>query len=192
MTDSPPENQDPDPQPSSGSLYQAYIIHAYEHRAYPLLPEESLFIGRGSRCDIVLREVFVSRNQVEIRPEGSGHVAHPTGSNPTLVNNIPISAPRLLKEGDVINIGTMRFIYTQERLPVAMQVADPYEKSHRLYDEVSDRRPTLSFPVQSLTQQHHGKTAPRKRYWILGLIVLIIVAAIAHLVYWGYLDKWLG
>ena len=80
-----------------------YLIHTFEHRAYPLTGGRSLTIGRDTDCDIVVNEVFVSRHHAELRPDrpdGDGYVLHSTGANPTILNNEPMTAPHVLQEGD--------------------------------------------------------------------------------------------
>jgi pSer/pThr/pTyr-binding forkhead associated (FHA) protein len=124
----------------------------------------------------MISEVFVSRRHAEIRPEGSDFVIHPVGSTPTLVNDIAIYTPRVLREGDIINIGTMRFTFTRDRLPVAMQVADPWLRESRLYDEVNERRPTLTFPVQTVGDMRGPQSGVSATLWLW--IALIIVALI--------------
>jgi hypothetical protein len=167
--------------PSLSSLDPAYLIHAYEHRAYPLLADESFWIGRSSQCDIMVSEVFVSRQHAEIRTEGSEFVIHPVGSTPTLVNDTAIHHPKILREGDVIHIGTMRFVYTRERLPVAMTIADPWIKTHRLYDEISDRRPTLTFPVQTVAEIRVGRPRTSLK-WMWLVLAALAAIGFAYLV----------
>lgn len=157
--------------------YRAHLIHTYQHSAYPLLDEESLWIGRASDSDIVLREVFVSRKHLEIRPTGEKYEAHPVGSTPTLLNGVQINSPQTLREGDVLAIGTMKFIFTQKGLPVAMQQVDPWANPNKLYDEVSDRRPTLNFPIQH-TSEKSGTNSPGMTTALMWAIALIVLAAI--------------
>lgn len=129
----------------------------------------------------MVSEVFVSRHHAELRPDGTGYVVHPVGKTPTLLNDRPIESPHVLREGDVISIGTMRFVYTRERLPVAMQVADVWVREGRLYDEVSDRRPTLTFPVQTVGEG--SEMRPETPMWVWVLLVVLVIGAI---VYFGY------
>lgn len=170
---------------NSGPTYQAYIIHAYEHRAYPLLDEESFWIGRSSDSDIVVREVFVSRKHAEIRPEGIGYTIYPVGSTQTLLNGIQITSHQALNHGDVINIGSMKFTFSQNKLPVAMQIADPWTKASRLYDEVNDRRPTLSFPIQRADTME--RQTPKVPMWVWIILLILIALVVSGLVYWDFL-----
>ena len=179
MTDLPPEFAARSS--SSSPSGQSYIIHAYEHRAYPLSEDESFWIGRGSQCDIMVSEVFVSRQHAEIRSEGSEYVIHPVGATPTLVNDSAIHNPKVLRDGDVINIGTMRFVFSRGRLPVAIQIADPWLRESRLYDEVSDRRPTLTFPVQTAADVRVQKEPTVPWVWI---VIVFGVLAIGYGIWW--------
>lgn len=164
--------------------YRAHLIHTYQHSAYPLLDDESLWIGRASDSDIVLREVFVSRKHLEIRPTGEKYEAHPVGSTPTLLNGVQINSPQTLKEGDVLAIGTMKFIFTQEGLPVAMQQVDPWANPNKLYDEVSDRRPTLTFPIHNVSGGIRKRSGtPGTFLWVI--VVIALAAILAYLLYYG-------
>ena len=80
-----------------------------------------LTIGRFPDCDVVLADPNVSRYHAEVRPApGSG--SHPEGvrdyevsdmgsTNGTKVNGMPLTAARVLREGDQITLGatTIRF-----------------------------------------------------------------------------------
>jgi pSer/pThr/pTyr-binding forkhead associated (FHA) protein len=121
----------------------------------------------------MVNEVFVSRHHAELRPEGGAtYVLHPTGSTPTIFNDVPLAEPQALREGDTFNVGTMRFVFTQKRLPVAMAIAEP---STNVLSGVDDRRPTLTFPLPGVTQP---ETVGRPTtVWIVLAAVLVIVAA---------------
>lgn len=121
-----------------------YLIHSFEHRAYPLPADRPLSIGRETSCDITVNEVAVSRHHAEIRTEGEEFVLNPVGSTSTILNGAPLIAPSPLTEGDLFTVGTMKFVFTRDRLPVAMKIAVPAER----YSTVEGRRPTLTFPAQ--------------------------------------------
>jgi pSer/pThr/pTyr-binding forkhead associated (FHA) protein len=153
----------------------AYIIHAYEHRAYQLPDERPFRIGRDSAGDITINEVFVSRQHVEIRPEGEEYVVAPLGATPTLLNDVQIESPQVLHEGDTIVIGTMRFTFTRDRLPVAISIAEPVPVEERIRDTISDRRPTLTFPVQ---QAAPPDQTGMSWGWILFVVLIVVIAVV--------------
>jgi pSer/pThr/pTyr-binding forkhead associated (FHA) protein len=121
----------------------------------------------------MVNEVFVSRHHAEVRAEEGGrYVLYPTGSTPTIMNELPIEAPAALQEGDTFTVGTMKFVFTQNRLPVAMAVAEPMTRSS---PGVDDRRPTLTFPLQGTTKQDGPSTV-----WIVMAVVLVVVALVIY------------
>lgn len=64
-------------------------------------------IGRMPDCTITLADSNISRRHAEIRPRGTGWVAVDLGStNGTKVNGVRIEGERLLREGDIISLGT--------------------------------------------------------------------------------------
>jgi len=159
--------------PVGGSTY---LIHSYEHRAYPLSPSRPLTIGRDAACDIMVNEVFVSRHHAEVRADENGRfTVYPTGSTPTILNDLPIDAPNPLHEGDTFTVGTMKFVFTQKRLPVAMAVAEPVAEPGFRASGVDDRRPTLTFPLQGTTKQNGKSTV-----WIVMAIVLVVVMLVIY------------
>jgi pSer/pThr/pTyr-binding forkhead associated (FHA) protein len=153
-----------------------YLIHSYEHRAYHLPEERPFTIGRDVSSDIMVNEVFVSRHHAELRPDGYGYTLHPTGSTPTLVNDTQVTGAYTLRDGDTFTIGTMKFVFTRGRLPVAMSVAEP---GGHLISGVDDRRPTLTFPLPGAGGTRQDNTGTP--VWIV-LVAVVLLAALA--IYW--------
>lgn len=73
------------------------------------LPEnKSIVVGRDESCQLVLNSSLVSRKHCELKQSPEGIWATDLGSqNGTHVNEIPITEPTLLTEGDVIRIGPL-------------------------------------------------------------------------------------
>jgi hypothetical protein len=69
----------------------------------------------------------------------------------------------------------MRFVFTRDRLPVAISVAEPVPVDERIRDTISDRRPTLTFPVQQVAQQDQQRVS---WLWIIILIVVVVIAVL--------------
>ena len=156
-----------------------YLIHAYEHRAYPIPSDRPLSIGRETACDITVNEVAVSRHHAEIRQEGEAIVLQPVGSTTTVMNSLPVVGPEQLHEGSTFMVGSMKFIFTRERLPVAMKiVASPL---HRL-SSVDDRRPTLTFPGQPNAP---AIQQPANALSMVPAILAAILVTIVGLAYWA-------
>lgn len=153
-----------------------YLIHAYEHRAYPLHEQGTLSIGRDTACDITVNEVSVSRQHAGITREGDEFVLSSTGTTSTVLNGAPLTAPRALSEGDTFYVGTMKFTFTRDRLPVAMGVARPVSR----LTSVDARRPTLTFPQVASP----GIAAANKRGAWLALAIVAAIGVLGSLSYW--------
>ena len=148
-----------------------YLIHSFEHRAYALGPDHPLSIGREPNCDITVNEVAVSRHHADIKAEGDDYVLYPTGSTSTMMNGQPVTAPFTLHEGDTFMVGTMKFMFTRGKLPVAMQVAQHTDRP----STVEGRRPTLTFPGQPSVPE----PIQPKRGLSIPLIVVVVIIAVA-------------
>ncbi len=154
-----------------------YLIHTYEHRAYPLHEDGALLaIGRDTACDITVNEVSVSRHHAGISREGEDFVLSSTGSTNTVLNGVPLVVPQALHEGDTFFVGTMKFIFTQDRLPVAMRIARPGVR----HSSVDARRPTLTFP-QPATPELPAPSQPSAWLW---MVTAAGIAAVGYAVYW--------
>jgi adenylate cyclase len=75
-----------------------------------------LTVGRDKSSDIVLTDLMVSRNHAMIRRVGSGdyYLIDGGSANGSYVNKQRVTVPRLLKNGDVIAIGRVEFLFEQE------------------------------------------------------------------------------
>jgi pSer/pThr/pTyr-binding forkhead associated (FHA) protein len=156
----------------------AYLIHAFEHKAYPIPADRPLSIGRETACDITVNEVAVSRHHAEVRREGESFVLHPVGSTTTVMNSTPVMDPQPLREGATFLVGTMKFVFTQEKLPVAMKIATPTLRANT----VDARRPTLTFPGQPNAPEVHQ---PQSRFSKVPLIALAVIVAAGGAAYWA-------
>jgi pSer/pThr/pTyr-binding forkhead associated (FHA) protein len=157
-----------------------YLIHAFEHKAYAIPADRPLSIGRETTCDVTVNEVAVSRHHAEIRQEGESFVLYPVGSTTTVMNALPVLAPQPLQEHSTFMVGSMKFVFTRERLPVAMKIATPMPRP----TTVDDRRPTLTFPGQPNAPEI--KEPSRGLSGLVPVIVLALVAALGGAAYWAY------
>jgi pSer/pThr/pTyr-binding forkhead associated (FHA) protein len=72
-----------------------------------LLPAKEMVVGRDEDCDLRIGSASVSRKHCIIKNSAEGILVTDLGSqNGTLVNDVPIKAPTLLREGDVLRIGS--------------------------------------------------------------------------------------
>lgn len=152
-----------------------FLIHSFEHRAYPLLRDRALTIGRETACDITVNEVAVSRYHAEVRAEGDHFALYPMGSTSTIMNGVPVQFAQALHEGDNFHVGSMRFVFTRGRLPVAMKVAEASDRA----STVDGRRPTLIFPARLVA----GRARKGNRRAMLTFVLLIVLAIGGYGVY---------
>ncbi len=155
-----------------------YLIHSFEHKAYPIPEGRPLSIGRETACDITVNEVAVSRHHAEIRQEGDGFVLHPVGSTTTVMDSHPVVAPQPLRQGSTFMVGSMKFVFTRERLPVAMKIATPVARP----ETVDGKRPTLTFPGQPNAPEIEQ---PSSGFGMLPVVLLGIVVIVAAGAYWA-------
>lgn len=80
------------------------------------LGKKEIKIGRGSGCDIIFPEPYVSRNQCGIIPSDDGYELLNYSRNGTLVNGKLIHDKHILREQDVIQIYQNILIYTDGKL----------------------------------------------------------------------------
>lgn len=156
----------------------AYVIHAFEHKAYPVPADRPLSIGRETVCDITVNEVAVSRHHAEVRQEGESFVLNPVGSTTTVMNSMPVIGPQPLHEGSTFMIGSMKFVFTRERLPVAMKIAGPVQRQ----TTVDDRRPTLTFPGQPNAPEIQP---PPSKMGMIPVILIAVVVLVAGAAFWA-------
>jgi pSer/pThr/pTyr-binding forkhead associated (FHA) protein len=102
-----------------------------------LTPRHPFLIGRFSSNDLPLLEEgeearLVSRRHAEIRWGGTGYIIRDLGAaNPAWVNQFRLEAPRLLEDGDSIQIGSTLLRYRAPRLPLPPGLANLTESNRQ-------------------------------------------------------------
>ena len=143
----------------------AYLVYEFERRAYPL-SEDGFTIGRDAASGIVVREPAVSRSHAEVRAEAGEYVLHTSGATGTRLNGENIHAPRQLKEGDKIEIGTAELTFRRSKLPLGVSIVDRSEGPP--LDDVLTRRTTIANPIL-------GSHDPGERRSAAPLLLLFVV-----------------
>jgi ABC transport system ATP-binding/permease protein len=81
-------------------------------RRYPLRPMAPTTLGRAVDNDIVVSDASVSRHHASIAPQDGGFALRDLGSqNGTFVGGQPVSAPRVLGDGDDVRLGDAPFVF---------------------------------------------------------------------------------
>jgi predicted component of type VI protein secretion system len=155
-------------------LTQSHLIDTRAKLAYPL-NNRSTPIGRDASNDVMLRDPSASRFHAEIRREAGGFALHSMGSAGATVNGTPMKAPRLLAEGDRIEIAFTEFRFTQQQLPTGVTVAP----LHSAENDEAARRSTIG-SERSVVDE--GNSASRHSNRVKLIIALVLVAILALLV----------
>ena len=86
------------------------LVHIYPSgtamgRRYPLGAGQ-VVLGREDGCEVRVPDGSVSRRHARIEPSPDGHVVRDLDStNGTFVNDRPVLAPRILRDGDYLRVG---------------------------------------------------------------------------------------
>jgi pSer/pThr/pTyr-binding forkhead associated (FHA) protein len=93
-------------------------------------------------------------------------VLHTSGATGTRLNGENIHAPRQLKEGDKIEIGTAELTFRRSKLPLGVSIVDRSEGPP--LDDVLTRRTTIANPIL-------GSHDPGERRSAAPLLLLFVV-----------------
>ncbi len=89
-----------------------------------LLDRPVITVGRASESDIIIYDISISRRHAQFLRQANGDYVQDLASrNGTKVNDERLTAPRLLRQGDIICLGTIRLEYTL--IPEAQTTAMP-------------------------------------------------------------------
>lgn len=107
-------------------------------------------VGRDPQCEIVIADRQVSRQHARLVPSSQGIIVEDLGSkNGTHYNGQPLTTPRLLQDGDVIQIAlAQQFVFLSSDATLPLEVDDleqhsflgPVEPGGRLRLEKRSRR----------------------------------------------------
>jgi len=117
-----------------------FLLDALRNRI--LLEGERLLLGRAAGCDLVIADSRVSRHHAELQRQGHGFcLADLNSTNGTYLNGCRIARPMPLQDGDIVEVGSARFVY---RDPEA--TLDTEQFPHLVFDADSgevwiDRQP---------------------------------------------------
>ncbi len=155
----------------------AHLIDDRWGLAYPLT-RTSTAIGRDPSNVIVLRDPTASRFHAEIRREAGGYALHSMGSTGTQLNGEAFTAPRLLREGDRIEIAFSGLRFTEQALPPQVSV----RTEGAVVDPEVASKDTQQREHVSLEQPKLGSEPPRNMSLLLGTAAAIL-ALVAGLFY---------
>ena len=120
--------------------------------------DHTLMLGRDPGCDVVIPDRQVSRYHARLTPDANGIVLEDLGSkNGTCHNNIIITAPVVLQDGDIIKIAVAQeFMYLSSDATMPLEAAP--NRNGRLMLDMRSRRVwvlgTQMSPPLSASQFH--------------------------------------
>ncbi len=100
----------------------AFLVNESARKAYAL-GRRSASIGRDTASHIHVAEPTVSRFHADVRSEAGEYVLYSLGSAGTQVNGERVAVPRVLAEGDRINLGDTTLLFTRTS-PTGMQISE--------------------------------------------------------------------
>ncbi len=134
----------------------AHLIDITNKKGYTLR-RRVVQIGREIGCSIVLKDPTVSRFHADVRAEGGQFVLYAMGSSGTKVNGEPAVVPRLLREGDQIQMGDTTFTFSA--LPMPPGIRSVQFEDHE--DDAFSRKNTQL--AQRAVTMEHGKYAKSQK-----------------------------
>lgn len=139
------------------------IVEEGEHTGLRVsIESDSFVIGRDEECDLVLNDRAISRQHARIwREEGQFYIIDLESKNGTWVNGDPVGEPRVLTDGNKIQLAmTVRMAFSESDATVEIAF-DPAQLKSRLTLDRNARRvfigqqeviPPLSLPQYRLLQ----------------------------------------
>ncbi|OBH97362.1 FHA domain-containing protein [Mycobacterium sp. E2733] len=111
-----PVSAPPPPPPTQVSQAAAKVANLLRVRAEPEAPTGSVTIGRASDNNVVIQDVLASRHHafMVLTPKGT-EIRDLSSVNGTFVNGARVESA-VLTEGDVVTIGNVDLVYTQDTL----------------------------------------------------------------------------
>jgi len=151
---------------------QAFLIETAAGVAHPL-SHRSTTIGRDASNEVVLKDPGASRFHGEIRNEAGGFALHSMGSAGAKVGGTPIASPRMLKEGDTLEIGFAEFRFTQRPLPPDIGLAPLHSTEN---DEFA-RRPTIGSERLVVNDDNEASRHSNQMKLIFAILLIAILVA---------------
>lgn len=156
---------------------RAFLLSLHEQAAYPL-DRAATPIGRASSNFVRLSDPTASRFHAQVRREAGGFTLYVSGSAGGAVNGRRVGGPRLLGEGDEIELAYARFRFTRGPVPEGMRIIPSPPPGG---PEVTER-PTAARDRISLAQATPGQPPRILRTAVIVGVVLAIAAGILALV----------
>ena len=159
----------------SPEFHQAHLIDERRRLAHPL-NNRSTPIGRDASNDVVLRDPGASRFHAEIRREAGGFALHSIGATGAAVNGVASRSPRLLSEGDEIEIAFETFRFTQRALPPEVTIAP----MHVAENDDAGRRATLGSERHAVTEDNAAGRHSNRVKLVVAVVLIVVLALVVR------------
>lgn len=116
-----PAHRDAEPQAPRSV---AYLVDEHARAAYPL-DRVSTTIGRASSNFIRLSDPTASRFHAQVRREAGGFALHVIGSAGGMVNGRRVAGPRLLADGDIVEMAFTTLRFTRGAVAEGIEIIPP-------------------------------------------------------------------
>lgn len=115
-------------------------------------------IGRDNDCDIVIKEINVSRQHAAITINENGIFIEDLGSaNGTFLNTTPVTNPVNLKHSDVIQIGTSMLVLAAPNLPLNVNLLSNNDISNNDNFNFATLKNIINQLEENISQVFKGK-----------------------------------
>lgn len=111
----------------------AYVVVSFKDQDVGRWPlDRTLTIGRAGECDVVIRDILLSRRHCQIEADGKSWVAVDLGSKNGTRRGRHRITRQSLRDGDVLTMGKTKVRFVVGRLPVdyappTKRPSDPFE-----------------------------------------------------------------
>ncbi len=151
----------------------AFLVDSAQSLAYPL-DHRSTNIGRARSNHVHLADPTASRFHAQLRREAGGWVLHPSGSSGVQVNGHRVGIPRLLEDGDEIELAFQAFRFVRGDAPPGTRIVPRSAEG----DSRQAERPTVARERITMVPPSGRGRHPVSRRLLLGLLLLFLILAL--------------
>lgn len=155
----------------------AFLVDSARSLAYPL-DHRSTNIGRARSNHVHLDDPTASRFHAQLRREAGGWVLHPSGSSGVQVNGHRVGVPRLLEDGDEIELAFQSFRFVRGGAPPGTQIVPRSAEG----DSSRTERPTVARERITMVPPSGRGRRPISKRLLLGLLLFFLILILALLI----------
>jgi hypothetical protein len=151
----------------------AFLVDTANALAYPL-DHRSTNIGRARSNHVHLSDPTASRFHAQLRREAGGWVLHPSGSSGVQVNGHRVGIPRLLEDGDELDIAFQAFRFVRGGAPAGTRIVPRSAEG----DSYRSERPTVARERITMVPPSGRGRHPISKRLLVGLLILFLILAL--------------